>query len=218
METTGHSPLACIGNPICLSTMLPRIDVKNIKHRAICIARLEPIKGHTHLLSAWKILQDRGFHYELDLVGEGSLRPQLEAQRHRDGLEDAVHFRGFTSDVSSFISNALFAILVSEVEGKPLVALEAAAMGRPTLLNAVPGSVDVLPPQRRLRNGLKWGDVNGLADALEEWFRNPEDVVQEGRHFFDFLVATSDPAVVAREYEALYQRIVTRSAQQHRLK
>jgi glycosyltransferase involved in cell wall biosynthesis len=208
LETTGREVLSCIDNPVQFPKDPPWTDVNKVRHRAVCIARLEPVKGHTHLLAAWKLLSDRGYHYELDLVGEGSLRPQLEAQVERDGLQEMVRFRGFTVDVPNLIANSLFAILVSKVEGKPLVALEGAAMGRPTLLTAVPGSIDILRPGGKLTNGIEYGNVEALAQALEEWFQNPEEVVREGGRVFRFLKASSDPSRVARKYKEVYQQII----------
>ena len=122
------------------------IDLDGVRSRAVCIARLEPVKGHTYLLAAWKLLRDRGYHYELDLVGRGSLRTVLEAQAQRDGTHELIRFLGFNADVSSVIGQGLFAVLVSEVEGQGIVTLEAAAAGRPSLLTAVPGLIDLLPP------------------------------------------------------------------------
>ena len=211
-ETTGREVLRCINNPVQFPTDPPQIDVSIVRNRAVCIARLEPIKGHTHLLAAWKLLRERGYSYELDLVGEGSLRSQLEAQAERDGLQTVVHFHGFTDDVSSFISRSMFAVLASEVEGQPLAALEAAAMGRPTLLTAVPGSIDVLPPDGTLRNGIEYANVEALADALEEWFHQPDEVIKEGQRFFRFLKAASDSSTIAREYKETYQTAIAEYA------
>jgi glycosyltransferase involved in cell wall biosynthesis len=208
LETTGQRTLACISNPVHFPNAPPRIDLDKVKQRAVCVARLEPVKGHTHLLAAWKLLLDRGFRYELNLVGEGSLQRQLKVQVDRDGLQGMVQFCGFTNDVSSVIANCLFAVLVSEVEGQGIVTLESAAMGRPTLLTAVPGSIDLLPPNRRLRNGVKYGNVEALADFLEDWFQHPEEVAKEGDRFFRFLKASSEPSAIAREYKDVYQRIL----------
>jgi glycosyltransferase involved in cell wall biosynthesis len=208
LETTGRTVLSCIDNPARFPDVPPPIDVEKVRNRAVCVARLDPVKGHAHLLSAWKLLLDRGHHYKLDLVGEGPLRLQLIAQVLRDGLQEAVRFLGFTADVPGGIAESLFAILVSEVEGKPIVALEAAALGRPTLLTAVPGSVDILPPTIALSNGIEYGDVKGLADAIEEWFENPDYVVQEGKTFFNYLKTSSDPTLIVGEYKKVYQQVI----------
>jgi len=212
IETTGRSALACIGNPVHFPNRPPAIEPDGVKSRAVCIARLEPVKGHACLLAAWKLLLDRGYRYELDLVGEGSLRSELESQVKGDGTQELIRFLGFRADVSSVIGESLFAVLVSEVEGQGIVTLEAAAAGRPSLLTAVPGSIDLLPPGRRLRNGVPFGSVKDLADALEEWFAHPKDVIEEGERFFQYLKASSDPGKIASEYREVYQQILAGSA------
>lgn len=208
LETTGRPALGSISNPVHFPDCVPEIDLPGVKNRAVCIARLEPIKGHKHLLDAWKILVDRGHQYELNLVGEGSLKPQLEAQAERDGLQKLVHFRGFSKNVSKIIGESSFAILASEVEGQGMVTLEAAAMGRASLLTAVPGSIDLIPPDHKLKNGVAFGDKIALADALEEWFSRPEEAVKEGERFFNFLKASSDPKRIANQYREIYRQII----------
>jgi glycosyltransferase involved in cell wall biosynthesis len=207
-DNTGLNVITCINNPAQFPSSPPSIDVDKVKGRAVCVARLEPIKGHTYLLAAWKLLSDRGHRYELDLVGEGSLRAELEAQVQKDGIAHLVRFRGFTNDVAAITANSLFAILASEVEGHPLVALEAAGSGRASLVTAVPGSIDVLPPDRKLPNGIEYRDVKALADALEGWFARPEEVVEEGKRFFSFLKAESDPKFIAGKYQEVYTKIL----------
>lgn len=207
-ETTGREPIACIGNPAGFPGSVPKIDLEEVKRRAVCIARLEPVKGHTHLLSAWKVLHDRGYHYELCLVGEGSLRADLEAQARRDGIEVLVRFCGFTSDISTYVADSLFAILASEIEGQGIVTLEAAALGKASILTAVTGSIDLLPPNRRLPNGVPYGDPIALADAIEQWFLNPEEAIREGERFFRFLKASSDPHDIAQGYRRTYKQVL----------
>jgi glycosyltransferase involved in cell wall biosynthesis len=213
LETTGRKVIACIGNPTHFPNTAPPIDLEIVRHKAVCVARLDPVKGHKHLLAAWKILYDRGHRYELDLVGEGVLRDELRGQAQRDGIYDLIHFRGFNSDVSAIIRESLFAILVSEIEGQGIVTLEAAAMGRASLLTAVPGSVDLLPPERSLTNGVRFGDPHALADVLEQWFSCPDRVQDEGKIFFDHLKTTCDPIAIGKQYHDIYSSLVRRTAQ-----
>jgi glycosyltransferase involved in cell wall biosynthesis len=206
-ETTSRRALACISNPAVFPEQVPLIPMRTVQSRAVCVARLEAVKGHTYLLSAWKMLREKGYQFELHLVGEGSLGRALELQAKRDGIDDLIHFRGFTNNVSSVIEECLFAILVSEIEGQGIVTLEAAALGRPSLLTAVTGSRDLIPPTSTLPNGLTFGDVEELAGALEQWFIHPETVVDEGRQFFNYLRDLSNPEVIAQEYMKVYQLV-----------
>ncbi len=208
IETTGAAPVACIGNPTSFPESVPAVDVERVKHRAVCVARLEPVKAHTHLLSAWKILADRGHRYELHLVGEGKLRVALEAQADKEGIRHLVFFHGFTPDPGTIMRGSLFSVLVSEIEGQGIVTLEAAAAGRPSLLTSVPGSTDLIPPNATLTNGVAFGDVTGLANALEEWFAAPHSVIAEGVRFFHYLRDSSGPDRIVRDYVNVYQNLL----------
>jgi glycosyltransferase involved in cell wall biosynthesis len=207
-DTTRQRVLACISNPVFFPEAPPPIDIEAVSKRVTCIARLDPVKGHVHLLNAWKILHDRGVNAELDLIGEGVLQGQLEEQVERNGLSGLVHFRGFTGNVSAAIERSLFAVLVSEYEGQGIVTLEAAAMGRPSLLTAVPGSIDLIPKQSKLPNGVPFGDPFALADMLQAWLTNPASVVEEGRLFFETLKASCDPESVAEQYRRIYDQVL----------
>jgi hypothetical protein len=59
-----------------------------------------------------------------------------------------------------------------------------------------------------LPNLVRFGDVAGLADALEAWFVQPVLAVSEGRIFFDYLKSSSSTAIVANKYRTLYEQVV----------
>jgi glycosyltransferase involved in cell wall biosynthesis len=212
LSTTGRPVLACISNPALFPATFLDFEATEVADRACCIARLDPVKGHVHLLKAWKILHDRGYSFHLDLIGEGELRSQLTAQAERDGISHLVHFLGFTSDVHGAIKKTLFAVLVSEYEGQGIVTLEAASASRPTLVTAVPGSVDLIPPDAQLPNGVEFGNAQHLADALEAWFANPKTVREEGQRFFKFLSGSCDPVTVGSQYKQVYRQLILENA------
>jgi len=207
-ETTGRRVIACIGNPVEFPDSPPELELEKIHGHAVCIARLDPVKGHRYLLKAWKILSDRGHRYHLHLVGEGNLRQHLQEQAYQDGIDELVCFHGFTKDIGEIVRRCLFSVLVSEAEGQGIVTLESASLGRPSLLTAVPGSIDLIPPERSLTNGVQFGDPAALADALEEWFARPQAVAAEGKNFFSFLKRSSDPSLIAHQYRQVYQQIL----------
>jgi hypothetical protein len=113
-----------------------------------------------------------------------SLRPTFSTRLTSAGvpLEDPDLGCG----VVQLMNPKRFAILVSRVEGQPIVTLEAAAMGRATLLTAVHGSVDLIPSRAKLKNGLDYGNVKELAGAVQSWFAHPDDWSEKVRSFFIF--------------------------------
>jgi glycosyltransferase involved in cell wall biosynthesis len=210
-RTTRATNLHFISNGCDFPLECPVFDVERVKANAICIARLDPVKGHENLLSAWRLLLDRGHRCRLLLVGEGALRQTLERRAKDLGIYGYVEFRGFQKDVVPLIEEASFAVLASKVEGQGIVTIEAAARGRASLVTDVDGSRDCVPPGRTLPNLVRFGDVTGLADALAAWFSRPDEVSKEGRLFFDYLKRSSATAIVGEKYRALYAQVETRS-------
>jgi glycosyltransferase involved in cell wall biosynthesis len=209
-RTTRAKQLHLISNGCDFPAECAPVDVSRVSATAICIARLDKVKGHEILLDAWSALLKRGHECRLLLVGEGELRQALERQAKYLGIDHAVEFRGFQRDVIPQIEQALFAVLPSQVEGHPIVLIEAAARGRASLVTDVDGSRDCVPPRHELPNLVQFGDSAGLAHALEAWFARPDLAVAEGRLFFDYLKSSSSTEIVGNEYRVLYNQVASR--------
>jgi glycosyltransferase involved in cell wall biosynthesis len=206
-RTTRTKILHLISNGVTFPAQCPQFDAAAVMNTAICIGRLDTVKGHDNLLQAWRILFDRGHQYRLLLVGEGPLREALHAQAKALQIDHAVEFLGFRKNVVAEIERSLFAVLPSRVEGQAIVTIEAATRGRASLVTDVDGSRDCVPLEHALPNLLKFGDVVALADALEIWFSQPAAAVSEGKLFFDYLRRSSSSEFVAGKYRALYAQV-----------
>jgi glycosyltransferase involved in cell wall biosynthesis len=112
--------------------------------RLVMIARFEPQKDHATLLRALGDL--RAYAWELDLIGDGPQRPQMEVLAQGLGIRERVHFLGQRRDVDRLLSQAQIGMLVSNWEGFPLSILEAMRAGLPMVAT----------------------DVGGVAEAIEE--------------------------------------------------
>jgi len=108
------------------------------------VGRLEPQKGHADLLAAWPTVRRAFPDARLLVVGEGGLRPALEAQARALGVADSVVFAGFRADVPRLLDALDVLALPSHWEGMPLTAIEAAAMARPVVATAVDGTPEVV--------------------------------------------------------------------------
>ena len=65
--------------------------------RILSVGRLVPKKGFKYLIDACKILDERRLDYVCDIIGDGPLRPNLEAHIKRCGLDARIHLRGSLS-------------------------------------------------------------------------------------------------------------------------
>jgi glycosyltransferase involved in cell wall biosynthesis len=100
--------------------------------RVVSIGRLSEEKGVRVLLAAW--LQWGRQCPELDIIGDGPLRQELQALSDRSGLGDRIHFLGQLpfAKAQERLSQARLMVVPSLCfEGFPMVIREAFALGVP---------------------------------------------------------------------------------------
>lgn len=113
----------------------------------VCIASLQAYKGHAYLIEACAMLKAAGRRFSCSLVGEGELRPELQTQIARLGLEDEVRLLGSQTRevVSELLANADLVVLPSittasgKREGIPVALMEALASELPVVATAISG-------------------------------------------------------------------------------
>ena len=108
------------------------------------ITRLHDSKGNSYLVDAAARVVAARPNVRFVLVGEGPLRPELEAQAARLGLGDRFVFGGFRRDAARTLSAFDLAVFPSLWEGTPLTAFEALAAGKPIVATDADGLVDIL--------------------------------------------------------------------------
>lgn len=140
----------------------------------VCVGRLCEQKGQLLLLEAMHVLLSAGVACKLVLVGEGPLRPFLEAEINRLHLQDAVQLLGAHGEerVRREILQARAFVLPSFAEGLPVVLMEALALYRPVVSTYVAGIPELVSPGTS-----GWlvpaGSVIELARALREVLETP---------------------------------------------
>jgi glycosyltransferase involved in cell wall biosynthesis len=110
----------------------------------ISVAALSPGKGHSDLLRAAAIAVPRAPRLRLWIVGEGPLERSLREERRSRGLEGAVSFLGFRTDVEALLQAADFFCIATHAEGLGSSILEAMAAGLPVVATRVGGVPEVV--------------------------------------------------------------------------
>lgn len=120
----------------------------------ITVARLEDrYKGHDTLIRALPLIRARVPEVEWVVVGDGSLRPELERLAEREGVRAAVRFLGTVTDAErdAALDRARVFAMPSRLpaggvggEGFGIVYLEAAARGLPVVAGNVGGALDAV--------------------------------------------------------------------------
>lgn len=133
--------------------------------RFVHVGRLDTPKNQERLLRAFRKVLDTHPRARLTLVGDGDLRPRLEALTAELDLRDAVIFAGMQENVHPFLAEADIFVLTSDYEGIPMTILEAMGTGLPIVSTAVGGVPDVLADGK---TGLLTApDVEAVAEACQ---------------------------------------------------
>ncbi len=116
--------------------------------RLAFIGRLDEQKAPNLLVEAAAQLKRRGLQFELVMLGDGPLRPHIEAQIADCGLGDHVKLEGWASGhtVQGWLEKSRALVLPSFAEGLPVVIMEALAMGRPVISTYVAGIPELVVP------------------------------------------------------------------------
>lgn len=112
------------------------------------ITRLMPFKGNTYLVQAFKSIFERVPNARGYIVGEGELEESLKAEAKALGISDRLTFSGFKRDVAAALSALDIVVFPSLIEGTPLTAFEALAMGKPIVSTDADGLKDILTGNR----------------------------------------------------------------------
>ena len=112
------------------------------------VGRFVEIKNHAFILKLVAEIAQREPRTRLLLLGDGSLRPDIQQQVLRQGLTDHVIFAGVRTDVTRLMLGAMNTfILPSFYEGLPLVLLEAQAAGLPCFFSdVITEEVEIVKP------------------------------------------------------------------------
>lgn len=135
------------------------------------VGRLIPAKGYEDLLRAWPRVLSAAAEARLRVVGDGPLRPELEALADRLGVAGSCTFVGYRSDPRPELRRFDVAAFPSLREGFGLTAAQAMATGVPVVTSNLPslrtvvgGAGITVPP----------GDPEALSDALLDLLGSPE--------------------------------------------
>ncbi|MBA4307635.1 MAG: colanic acid biosynthesis glycosyltransferase WcaL [Sphingopyxis sp.] len=171
------------------------------------VARLSGQKGIPLLIEAAARLVNVGKSFRLTLVGDGEMRPEIEAMIHRLDLQDVVTITGWASSekVIDHLLGSRAMVLPSFAEGLPVVIMEALALERPVIVTAIAGTPELVDEQ------CGWlmpaGSIDALVDALGAVIDAPvERLAAMGRVGRERVLARHDSRTNGRQLNALFHR------------
>jgi glycosyltransferase involved in cell wall biosynthesis len=174
--------------------------------RLIHVASLNRVKDQATLLHALAAVAQTGLAFRMDIVGVDTLGGEMQRLVQSLGLGQHVHFHGFRtqSELRPMMETADLLVMSSRHEAGPLVVLEAAIAGVPTVGTAV-GHVAEWAPSAAL--AVPVANPARLAHAICMVLSNGDcrsylARAAQGRALLE------DADYTARTFESLYLRVV----------
>jgi len=165
------------------------------------VGRFAEPKNHRFLIEIFAAVLQKLPTAHLLLVGDGPLRPAIEALVRKKSLQGNVHFLGIHPDVPLFMGALDLFLFPSLYEGVPLVVIEAQAAGVPCVV------ADTVPIEADLGIGLV--RFVGLQADVGTWEQHLEKSLSSQRPHWSSLqqalqAAGYDIRDVATQMERIY--------------
>jgi glycosyltransferase involved in cell wall biosynthesis len=171
------------------------------------VARLFHLKGQADLIAAARVACRKNARLKFLLVGEGLLRPQIEAQIAAAGLKDRFHFTGLVppARIAELLAATDMVVHTSLREGLARVLPQTLLVGRPVISYNVDGAREVV---RDDTTGflVQPGDVLTLSERIVQLSSSPELCARLAAAGRDFCRTRFDHHEMTRQIRSLYER------------
>jgi glycosyltransferase involved in cell wall biosynthesis len=148
----------------------------------ITVGRLVEQKGLDILLRAWSVAVPSLPGWRLAMVGDGPLRPELQALARQLGVEACTDWLGHLDDPVPLMRACEFFVMTSHFEGTPNALLEAMACGLPAVVtDSSPGPKELVGPHESAGLIVPAGDVEATATSIVRLAREDMLRVKCGR-------------------------------------
>jgi glycosyltransferase involved in cell wall biosynthesis len=151
---------------------------------------LEPVYNIPHFLKAISVVKSKISNLKVNIIGDGSLRGDLETLALKLGISDVVTFFGKETQtkVVEMLNRSHVSVSVSLSDGNNLSLIEAMACG------AYPIGTDILANRQWIKdkingNLVKINDVNGLADCIMNVYKNFDTIIDAAMRESDKIIA-----------------------------
>lgn len=164
-------------------------------------------KNHKGLIKIFAAVKKKLPGARLWLIGDGPLKPEVEAQVHRLKLADEVIFLGSRPDVMSLLQGADALLLPSIIEGLPAVILEAFVCRKKVIAYNVGGISEIVTPGK---TGwlVEKGNEEAFAEAVVNCLSHNSDSQEITQNAYDLVVKEYTIPQVVMKLESKYRSLV----------
>lgn len=172
------------------------------------VGRLNWAKAPVTLVRAFAEVHRHRRDTALVLIGDGSLRGEVEACVAASGLNGSVRLLGDRADVPQLLAGLDLFALASVTEGYSVALLEACASALPVVATRAGGNGEIV---RAGENGwlTETGDHTALAGAILLALGDSAEAARRGQAGRQWVESNGSVEAMSAAYEALYRGSVT---------
>lgn len=156
----------------------------------VASGRLEIQKNFSLLINAFSQVSKK-IDARLLILGEGSLRPQLQEQINKLNLQDKCELIGYVDNPYSYVRHSDVFVLSSDFEGLPTVIIESLACNTAVVSTDCPSGAAEILESGKWGKLVPVGDADTLAQAMLESVSEVKEIdLTERANFFSVEVST----------------------------
>lgn len=187
----------------------PETDV----FKFVCIGRLYEKKGYPELLQAFIKFQSAYPTAQLEILGEGDYRAEMEQTIREAQLQDNIKLLGNVPHAWERMYKAHCFVFPSRFEGFSGALVEAMMTGIPIIASDIPMNTEaVTNGETALVHRLK--DVNDLYDKMSQLVENYEAMKSMGVKARKMAFERFDIKVIAQQYENVLKAAISKAQHQ----
>lgn len=171
------------------------------------VARLEPVKNQMMFLEAAKVVSVICPEAVFMVVGDGSMRAELEKKASEDGIADRVIFTGYIKDVNDVMNIIDIHTLTSDREALSISLIEALSLGKAVV------ATDSGGPREVVENGVSGllvntNDAVSFTMAVVRLIQRPDIRAKLGEEGRKRVRERFMSAAMANNIEDIYKELV----------
>jgi len=175
------------------------------------VGQLIPRKKIDHMLEIFDQVWLEDKKLELQILGDGESRLELEQYARTLSSNAAIHFLGFRDDRMKFLKDFDLFVMTSSDEGIPRCLMEAIAMGIPVAAYSIPG-IEQLVVHEKTGLLAAYGDKSKLKSYWQRMLCKKVDAQKLAEHGRQHIIEKYSAQRMASEYAALYRSLLLKKA------
>ena len=173
----------------------------------LSVGVLRPGKNHSFLAQCAKYLKERGYEFQINIVGSGDdsgdESGEISSEIEKYGVADVVHMLGARRDIPKLLQSAHCFVMPSLFEGLPIVLLEAGAAKLPILSTPVGSIPNVIDDESGYLE-----ELDGFCEKMAYILTHYEEAAAKAEHFFQRVNREFSIQMMAKAHENIYLKLL----------